>query len=161
MASSLLTRAFSGLRSIRASSSFAKDARQFSSHLRASSILLFAGVFLVSVCDFLFFNVLIDFVKLSYGFWAYWCVIVHKFDSLSFVQCIGACDRDMCSRFSPLTYPVPSFVWRASMASSSETVSTSTTQVMAHNAEPVVSADWLHVNLRQPNVKVIACVFLI
>ncbi|XP_039114578.1 thiosulfate/3-mercaptopyruvate sulfurtransferase 2 isoform X1 [Dioscorea cayenensis subsp. rotundata] len=117
MASSLLTRAFSGLRSIRASSSFAKDARQFSSHLRASSILLFAGVFLVS--------------------------------------CIGACDRDMCSRFSPLTYPVPSFVWRASMASSSETVSTSTTQVMAHNAEPVVSADWLHVNLRQPNVKVL------
>ncbi|KAM0950752.1 putative sulfurtransferase [Dioscorea sansibarensis] len=99
MASSLLTRAFSGLRSIRASSNFAKDARQFSSHLR----------------------------------------------------CTGTGDR---SRFSPLTSSVPSFVCRASMASSSATVSTSSTQVMAH-AEPVVSADWLHVNLRQPNVKVL------
>ncbi|KAJ0975799.1 hypothetical protein J5N97_017764 [Dioscorea zingiberensis] len=99
MASSLLTRAFSGIRSIRASSCFPKDSRRYSSHLRSR----------------------------------------------------GTCDR---AKFSSLISPVSPLVRRASMASSTATDSTSSTQVISHT-EPVVSADWLHANLRQPNVKVL------
>ncbi|RWW76248.1 hypothetical protein BHE74_00015683 [Ensete ventricosum] len=136
MASSLLSRSLAVLRPIRSSACAAHDSSKI---FNPFSKVYFLRRFLIALVFHLLFSVLV--VLDSRVFFFFLCS-----------QRIVSSGR---SGLSSLVRPSTGSVRRFEFTSTSLRATTSAIHSVAHS-EPVVTADWLLANLRQPDVKVLS-----